>query len=125
MQPPPEANGLAIEEDLYAQPDPLGLRAGPKLFGYALANPITNVDPAGLSTSPCCGQEYLTCLNACIQAGDPFPGLWKLLVSPGTPIPKWILDFLGREGRPRMRSRRAKVSPGGTEAQERKRKKEK
>jgi RHS repeat-associated protein len=85
----------------YTQPDPIGLSGGDwNVFGYGLQNPTSNVDPAGLATSPkssgqCCGQDFLTCLNACIQAGDPFRGGTKLALTPGTPIPKWILERLG------------------------------
>lgn len=34
----------------YLRPDPIGLGAGPNLFGYAGGNPITNSDPTGLVT---------------------------------------------------------------------------
>ena len=86
---------VATDLGFYTQPDPIGLEAGTNLFAYALGNPVINVDPAGLSTLPCCNQDFLTCLNACVRAGDPLPGLRKLMVSPGTPIPKWLLRGLG------------------------------
>lgn len=37
----------------YTQPDPLGVKAGPSVYGYADGNPVMWVDPEGLDINVC------------------------------------------------------------------------
>src|SRR6266508_5450508 len=41
----------------YTQADPIGLRGGPNVFGYAGARPTRFIDPLGLIRVSCCGEN--------------------------------------------------------------------
>jgi uncharacterized protein RhaS with RHS repeats len=50
----------------YTQPDPLGVKAGPSVYGYVGGNPVMGVDPEGLQAQVgvLCGPYWLPCSAA-------------------------------------------------------------
>jgi RHS repeat-associated protein len=53
----------------YERPDPLGLWDGPNVFGYVGANPLTGIDPLGLTKWSCTSLQYSVAAVAGIWVG--------------------------------------------------------
>jgi RHS repeat-associated protein len=78
----------------YDQPDPMGQAAGPSLFGYVGSNPLSYVDPYGLSSlifNP--STRTLTVVNGAGQALEDFPAGNNAQRSSRGPWPQGTYDY--------------------------------
>lgn len=56
----------------YAQPDPMGLAAGPSLYAYAHSNPVQRTDPMGLDDTVCMYDSSMCGMQGNIPPQDSF-----------------------------------------------------